>query len=214
VLASHAAAASEDSAAEVVVSNQRLGVSQHREAAARLSVRPNSASNAALFLLCYCCRYLASLAFTMAVKFGDQQTITKLTEQFDRYFDPATSRMKPGLDPNLREPVFFAAGTTPQRYPHLVKMLAATTDAAETIRIIRAICEFPTSRENMRTSLEMSLDSFKIRRQDASYALSYVAQNINGGLDTAWQVASLAQYSQLYSQSVFLFLSCPPNLSL
>jgi hypothetical protein len=82
----------------------------------------------------------------MAVKFGDQATVTKLTEQFDRYFDPATSRMKPGaaspppttilyaptvlffcefvtrrtgLDPNLRESVFFAAATTPQRYPNV-----------------------------------------------------------------------------------------------
>jgi hypothetical protein len=32
----------------------------------------------------------------MAVKFGDKPTITKLTEQFDRYFDPVTSRMIPG----------------------------------------------------------------------------------------------------------------------
>ena len=46
-------------------------------------------------------RYLASLAFTMAVKFGDRPTIAKLTEQFDRYFDPATSRMNPGHAPGI-----------------------------------------------------------------------------------------------------------------
>jgi hypothetical protein len=33
-----------------------------------------------------------------------------------------------------------------QHGPQLVKMLTATSDAAETIRIIRAISEFPTSK--------------------------------------------------------------------
>lgn len=135
-------------------------------------------------------QFLASLAFTTAVKFGDTQTITRLTDLFDRYFDPASSRMKPGLDPNLREPVFFAAATTTQRYPQLVSMLTATSDAAETIRIIRAISEFPTSNVSMRATLELSVDSFKIRKQDASYVLTYVAQNINGGLDASWTFAT------------------------
>jgi hypothetical protein len=44
-------------------------------------------------------RYLASLAFTMAVKFGDTPTIAKLCELFDRFFDTATSRMIPGPTP-------------------------------------------------------------------------------------------------------------------